>query len=65
MSQRLIGKFIIARIVSVCLVSTFSTIFSYGNTGPIEVKFHKEYPGDGGMKVCLWDTGHMTKMAAM
>ena len=58
-----------ARLLSVCLsvcrVFTFSNVFSSGTTGPIEVKFHVEPPWDGGMKVCVWGPGHMTKMTAM
>ena len=39
----------------VCMLSTFSNIFSSETIGPIEANFHVEPP---------WD-GHMTKMAAM
>ena len=53
-----------ARLLSVCRVFTYSVVFS-GTTGPIEIKFHVEPPWDGGMKVCIWGSGHMTKMAAM
>ena len=31
---------------------------------PIKAKFHLELQGEGGMKVCLNGSGHMTKMAA-
>ena len=52
---------------SVCLsvVHTLLNIFSSETTGPIEAKFHMEFPWDGGRKVCSNDPGHMTKMAAM
>ena len=49
----------------VCVLSTFSNIFSSETTGPIEAKVHVEPPYDGGMKVCSNGPGHMTKMAAM
>ena len=49
----------------VCVLSTFSNIFSSETIGPIEAKFHVEPPLDRGTKVCSNGTGHMTKMAAM
>ena len=55
-----------ARLLSVCLsVFTFSNVFSSRTTRPIEIKFYMEPPWGGGMKVCIWGPGHMTKMAAM
>ena len=49
----------------VCVLSTFSNIFSSETTGPIEAKFHVEPPWDGRTKVFSNGTGHMIKMAAM
>ena len=49
----------------VCMLSTFSNIFSSETTGPIEAKFHVEPPWDGVTKVCSNGPGHMTKLAAM
>ena len=49
----------------VCVLSTFSNIFSCETTGPIEAKFHVEPPWDGGTKGYSNSPGHMTKMAAM
>ena len=49
----------------VCMLLTFSNIFSSETTEPIEAKFHMEPPWDGGMKVCSNGPGHMTKMATM
>ena len=49
----------------VCMLSTFSNIFSSETTGLIEAKFHMEPPWDGGMEVCSNGPGHMTKMVAM
>ena len=49
----------------VCVLSTFSNIFSSKTTGPIEGKFHVEPPLDGGTKVCLNGLRYMTMMAAM
>ena len=49
----------------VCILSTFSNIFSSETTGPIKAKFHMEPPLDGGTKVCSNGSGYMTKMAAM
>ena len=49
----------------VCMLSTFSNIFSSETTGPIEAKLHMEPPWDGGTKVCSNGPGHRTKEAAM
>ena len=49
----------------VCVLSTFSNIFSSETTGPIEAKFHIEPPWEGGMKFCSNRLGYMTKMATM
>ena len=49
----------------VCMLSTFSNIFSSETTGPFEASFHVEPPWDGGTKVSPKGSGHMTKMAAM
>ena len=51
--------------LGVCVLATFSNIFSSETTGPIEAKFHVEPPWDGGMKICSNGPGHTTKMAAM
>ena len=56
------------RLLSVCLCivcSHFQTSSPLEPNGPNEVKFHVEPPWDGGTKVCIWGSGHMTKMAAM
>ena len=49
----------------VCVLSTFSNIFSSETTGLIEAKFHLEPPWDRGTKVYSNGPGHMTKMATM
>ena len=49
----------------VCLLSTFSNVFSPGTTGPIEAKFHNGASLGQGTKVCSNGPGHMTKMSAM
>ena len=49
----------------VCVLSTFSNIFSSETTRRIEAKFHMEPPWDRGTKVCSNGAGHMTKMDAM
>ena len=49
----------------VCMLSTFSNIFSSETIGSIEAKFHMESPWDGDTKVCSNGLGRMTKMAAM
>ena len=46
-------------------LSTFSNIFSFETTGPIQLKFHMETPNYAGTKVCSNGPGYMTKMAAM
>ena len=51
--------------VYVCVLSTFSNIFSSETTGPIEAKFHVESPLEGGTKVYSNGPGHMTKIATM
>ena len=51
--------------VCMCVLSTFSNIFSSETTGPIEAKFQMEPPWDGGTKVSSNGPGHMTRMAAM
>ena len=48
-----------------CVLSTFSNIFSSDTIGPIEPKFHVEPPWEEGMKVCSNGPGNMTKMATM
>ena len=48
----------------VCVLSTFSNIFSQ-TIGPSGDDLHMEPPWDGGTKVCSNGPGHMTKMAAM
>ena len=49
----------------VCVLSTFSNIFSSETTGPIVAKFHVDPPWDGGKKICSNGPGHMIKVAAM
>ena len=44
--------------------SQCSNIFFSETAGPIKAKFYVEPPWVGGTKVCTWDPGHMTKMAA-
>ena len=48
-----------------CVLSTFSNIFSSETTGPMDAKFHVEPPWDGETKVCSNGPGHMTKVAVM
>ena len=45
--------------------SQCSKIFFSETAGPIKAKFYVEPLWVGGTKVCSWDPGHMTKMAAM
>ena len=45
--------------------SIFLNFFSSIKTWPMEAKFHVESPWDGGMKVCSYSLGSMTKMATM
>ena len=40
-------------------------VFRAETAGPIEAKFHMEFPWDGGTKVYSKGPGHMIKMAAM
>ena len=47
-----------------CLSLSIYNFFSK-TAGLIETKLHVEPLWDEGMKVCAWDLGHMTKMAAM
>ena len=49
----------------VCVLPTFSVIFSPETTGPSEAKLHVEPPWYGVTKICSNGPGHMTKMAAM
>ena len=51
--------------VYVCMLSTFSNIFSSETNGPIPANFRVEPSCDGGTKVSPNGPGHMTKMAAM
>ena len=44
---------------------TFSNIFSSETAWPIKAKFYVEPPWEGGTKVYINSSGHMTKMAAM
>ena len=41
-----------------------SNIFFSETAWPMKAKFYMEHPWVGGTKVCSWDLGHMTKMAA-
>ena len=43
----------------------FSKIFFTETAWSIKAKFYVEPPWEGGTKVCINGTGHMTKMAAM
>ena len=40
-------------------------LFSSKTAGQIETKLHVEPLLDRGMQVCLWDLGHLIKVAAM
>ena len=51
--------------VCLCVLSTFSNIFSSETTGQIEAKFHMEPPWERGKTVCSNGPGRMTKVAAM
>ena len=44
---------------------TFSNVFSSETAWPIKAKFYVEPSWEGGTKVYINGTGHMTKMAAM
>ena len=70
LSQRLIGEYIVYPCSGVrrsCRHrrQPFSNIFSSETAWPIKAKFHVESPVDGGTKVCIDGSGHMTKMVAM
>ena len=43
----------------------FSNVFSSETAWLIKAKFYVEPPWEGGTKVCINGSGHMTKMAAM
>ena len=45
------------------MTTIFKDLFSI-NAWPIKAKFYVEPPWEGGKKVYINDTGHMTKMAA-
>ena len=45
-----------------CCPSTISNVFSSETAGPIKAKFYVEPPWEGGTKVYINGTGHMTKM---
>ena len=45
--------------------ATISNVFSSETAWPIKAKFYMEPPWEGGTKVYINGTGHMTKMAAM
>ena len=51
--------------MGVCVLSTFSNIFSSETTGTIEANFHVEPPWDRGTIVYSNGPGHMTKMATI
>ena len=75
LSQRLIGEFIVNPCAGVrrrrrrrcrrCSCSPFSNVFSSETAWPIKAKFYVEPPWEGGTKVYINGSGHMTKMAAM
>ena len=68
LSRRLIGELIVYPCSGVrrsCGRPPFSNVFSSETAGPITAKFYVEPPWEGGTKVCINGTGHMTKMAAM
>ena len=70
LSRRLIGELIgyswsgVRPSSSVRRRSQCSKIFFSETAGPIKAKFYVEPLWVEGTKVCSWDTGHMTKMAA-
>ena len=49
----------------VSCLSTVSMGFSSETTRPILFKFHMHHFSKGGKKVCIFHSGHMSKMAAM
>ena len=51
--------------VYVCMLSTFSNVFSSETTGQIKANFPMKPSWEGGTKVYSNGLGHMTKMAAM
>ena len=68
LSRRLTGELIgypWIRRPSVVRPFTFSNVFSTETARPINVKFYVEPPWEGGKKVYINGSGHMTKMAAM
>ena len=48
-----------------CRCQQCLNIFSSETAWPIKAKFYMEPPWEGGTKVCINGSGHMTKMAAM
>ena len=65
--QRLIGAYGPASFLVVFrrLPFTISNVFFSETTGPIKVKCYVEPPWEGGTKVYINGSGHMTKMADM
>ena len=66
LSQRLIGELIVYPCSGVrrrCC-PPFSNVFSSETAWPIKAKFYVEPPCEGGTKVYINGSGHMTKMAA-
>ena len=55
----------LAKMSHVSCQSTFSKGFSSETTRPISFKFHMQPSSKGGKKVCIFGSGHMTKMATM
>ena len=67
LSQRLIGELIGYPLSGVCSLrpsSTISNVFFSETVWPIKAKIYVEPPWEGGTKVYISGTGHMTKMAA-
>ena len=67
LSQRLIGAHGPASVLVVVRRRpyTISNVFFSETTWPIKVKFYEEPSEEGGTKVYINGSGHMTKMAAM
>ena len=68
LSRRLIGELIVYPCSGVRRRRgrpPFSNVFSSETAWPIKAKFYVEPPWEGGTKVCINGSGHMTKMAAM
>ena len=66
LSQRLIGELIGYPWSGVIRrPPTISNVFSSETAWPIKAKFYVEPPWQGGKKVYINGSGHMTKMAAM